>query len=97
MENKQQQFYKYFSIKISPKEVFFNIFVVLTVRFRTQNVRFRTLSHTLKNSLFSHYQAFIILAHFLLYNTYTNEQNLLTLKKNKKLYESTTKCQTYHP
>ena len=63
--------YKYFSSINSLKEVFFNISVVLTVRFRTQNVRFRTFFCTPIFSLFTHYQQINTLARFLLYNIYS--------------------------
>ena len=55
----------------SLKEVFFNISVVLTVRFRTQNVRFRTFFCTPIFSLLVHYQQINSLARFLLYNIYS--------------------------
>lgn len=48
----------------------FNISVVLTVRNRTQIVRFRTLLYTLQKSLMLHYQCVNALAWFLLYNKY---------------------------
>ena len=57
--------YKYFSPSTSQKEAFFNIFVVLTVRFRTQNVRFRTLLSDLINAHSFEHQIFISLAYFL--------------------------------
>ena len=69
--------YKYFSPSTSQKEAFFNIFVVLAVRFRTQNVRFRTFFRTPIFSLSTHYQQINSLAQFLLYNIYTSHIKFL--------------------
>ena len=58
------------------KEAFFNICVVLSVRNRTRIVRNRTLFHTPYFRLSIHNQPINVLARFLLYNKYTNEQKL---------------------
>ena len=73
---KRIDFINNFPKRLLSRKSDFNISVVVSVRNRTKNVRNRTLFRTLYFRLFSHYQAIIILARFLLYNKYTNEQKL---------------------
>ena len=72
--------FKHFSIEKPPVLHILTNSVVLSVRNRTRIVRIRTLFHTPYFRLFSHYQAINVLARFLLYNKYSNEQILVSLK-----------------
>ena len=62
--------------------------VVPSVRFRTKNVRNRTLFLTPIFSFSLHNQPFNVLARFLLYNQYRNEQLFISLKHDNTLFES---------
>ena len=72
--------FKHFSIEKPPVLHILTDSVVLSVRNRTRIVRIRTLFHTPYFRLFFHYQAINVLARFLLYNKYSNEQILVSLK-----------------
>ena len=72
--------FKHFSNEKPPVLHILTDSVVLSVRNRTRIVRIRTLFHTPYFRLFSHYQAINVLARFLLYNKYSNEQILVSLK-----------------
>ena len=72
--------FKHFSIEKPPVLHILTDSVVLSVRNRTRIVRIRTLFCTPYFRLFIHYQAINVLARFLLYNKYSNEQILVSLK-----------------
>ena len=72
--------FKHFSIEKLAVSHILTDSVVLSVRNRTRIVRIRTLFCTPYFRLFIHYQAINVLARFLLYNKYSNEQILVSLR-----------------